>query len=90
MSIVRLCIDNVIRHAEATTLTLRLHGRAEALYIAVQDNGRGFDANVAANGSGHGMHNAKERAATLGGSFTITTNPGSGVLAELTIPNQML
>ena len=62
------------------------------ILLEILDNGRGFDANIdheALRLEGHrGLANMKERMALIGGTLTITSEPGKGtrVLAALPLP----
>jgi signal transduction histidine kinase len=64
--------------------------RQTALTITVQDDGHGFDA--AGNGAGAaavghwGLAGMHERAAALGGTLTIASDPGSGTTVRLAVP----
>jgi signal transduction histidine kinase len=58
-------LANVIKHAQATTCTIRLVVSNDALTVEVQDNGRGLPQNYHA---GVGISAMRERAAELGGT----------------------
>jgi PAS domain S-box-containing protein len=81
--IYREALNNVIKHARATEVTVNLRITAEELVLAIRDNGRGFDPD-AVTGKGRGVGNMKARAAEIGGSVSFTT--GAGTLITLTIP----
>jgi two-component system, NarL family, sensor kinase len=84
-------MTNVIRHAGATTCTVRLSllaGRQPpALRLEVVDDGRGLPPDLR---PGVGLHSMRERAAELGGSCQIAANPAGGVLlvAEFPLPEE--
>ena len=73
-------IHNVVRHAHASALTLRLHHRDRALILEVQDNGRGMGAGTS---SGRGLTNIRERAAELGGQATWEVRMGTLLRVQL-------
>ncbi len=75
-------LANVVRHAHASTCTMRLLIGDDALTVEVQDDGSGLPRNVHA---GVGINAMRERATELGGSCTVETlaTGGTRVLAGL-------
>ena len=74
--IVQEAFTNVLKHAEATRVSLGVHTTADgAIEIIIADNGRGFD--PATPASGEGLANMKNRARKIGGSFEIASSPGA-------------
>jgi signal transduction histidine kinase len=75
-------LANVIKHAQATTCTIRLVVSDDALTVEVQDNGRGLPQNYHA---GVGISAMRERAAELGGSCVVenVSNKATRVFATL-------
>jgi signal transduction histidine kinase/streptogramin lyase len=78
-------VTNVVRHARATEVWLRLHLGAESFTIELQDNGRGL-AGMEEKLSRNGLRNMHKRMEDIGGSFAITPAPGGGALVRLTVP----
>jgi signal transduction histidine kinase len=88
---VRELLFNIVKHAKATQVTISLAKNHDQLQIEVVDDGIGFDPAQAARrlrrgGSGFGLFSVSERLQHLGGSFDITSRPGSGTRALLTAP----
>lgn len=81
-------LTNIARHAHASRVTLSLVRDQHQVSLQVRDDGRGFD--VARVSSGLGLPGMRERAALLGGTLTITSQPGQGttVHAYLPLPDQ--
>ena len=77
-------LTNVVRHAQASTCTVRLT-LAGALQVEVSDNGVGIPPE---HHSGVGLLSMRERATELGGPCVIERNPQAGtrVCARLPIP----
>ncbi|GAB4463440.1 MAG: hypothetical protein Kow0070_23950 [Anaerolineales bacterium] len=76
-------IENVVRHARAGKLTVRLFHNGRT-HLVVEDNGAGFD--VSAARSGHfGLAGMKERAELAGGKLTIESRQGKGTKLTLVI-----
>lgn len=76
---------NVLKHAGATRLEIRVDYGADAVTLTIEDNGHGFDVTHALGPhAGHfGLTGMKERAARLHGEFTIASKPGSGTVITI-------
>ena len=85
-SVAKLLIENVLRHAKAKDLTIRLVNGLKFFSLIVQDNGLGFNVEKVSVSGGNGLSNAKLRAEKLGGEFTINSTPGKGTIATMKIP----
>ena len=80
-------ITNVVRHAEASVVTLRLRLDAGSFKLEIEDNGRGLggvDPKAAA--ARNGLRNMRKRMEDIGGSFWIGPAPEHGVVVRLTAP----
>lgn len=78
-------LTNVMRHAKATQVTVRLATEAGELVMEVMDNGSGFTPGATA--TGHlGLLGMRERVAALGGSFNLSTAPGRGTAICVRLP----
>jgi two-component system NarL family sensor kinase len=80
--IVSEALTNVVRHANATTCTVRLR-HDTALHIEVADDGRGLPEVYRA---GVGLNSIRERATELGGSAAAQAAPGGGTVVVATLP----
>jgi len=75
-----LALDNAVRHAGATTATVRLSARPDALRLEVVDDGT---AHVAAGpAAGRGLADMRTAASTSGGAIAVTLEPSVRVAAE--------
>ncbi|MBI4499346.1 MAG: GAF domain-containing protein [Chloroflexi bacterium] len=83
-------INNVARHAEASAVQIEVQGAADQVELRVTDDGRGFDWKEVANAQdplrGLGIMGMQERAALVGGSCAIISQPGRGAEVRVTIP----
>ena len=87
-------IHNVKKHAEASSLMVQLEYGPADIALEVRDNGRGFvTEHMARNGklpespTGHyGLTGMRERAALIGGSLEVTSEPGAGTTVRLRTP----
>lgn len=69
-------ITNVIRHAEATRVTIAFERGSSDITISVADDGKGLGG-VLPNGEGRGIIGMRERCTQLGGELT-TNEPSDG------------
>ncbi len=77
-------LTNVIKHAQATRLRVRIHQDGGDILVRVEDNGRGVD--LRHRGNGHGLLNMASRARRLGGRLTVDSAPGQGTRVILQLP----
>jgi len=86
-------IRNVERHARARELRVELRYGSESVTLQVRDDGRGMSPRVrqgtpAAKGR-LDLVGMQERAALLGGQFTIDSQPGGGTTITVTVPRSL-
>jgi len=79
-------LTNVIRHAEATKVGVRLERDRGHLSLEIKDNGRGISEAEISNTKSIGLLGMRERAALLGGRVTFTGAPGHGTTVLVRIP----
>lgn len=87
--IVQELVSNVLKHAEATKLSMSLTYFEEEhlVNIIVQDNGKGFDENlVAAESDGMGLGSLREMVERFEGDITFDTNRQSGTTVNIDLP----
>ena len=77
-------LHNIMRHAAATAVDIRLTQSNTQLSVILRDNGRGFDPAAATDGMG--LTNLQRRAAKHGGSVRIDTAPAQGTTLTITLP----
>jgi PAS domain S-box-containing protein len=83
--IVQESLTNVVRHAKATNVQVRLACDGTHLVLTVRDNGTGI-ASGPRTGSGIGLVSMRERATALGGQLRIAGVAGAGTTIEVTLP----
>jgi signal transduction histidine kinase len=70
-------LHNIVKHAHASMVEVRLRQQADEISLEVHDNGQGFDPRDSF--PGHlGLSSMQERAAKIGGTLTVESAPGSG------------
>jgi signal transduction histidine kinase len=77
-------MHNVIKHASASQVTVRITFVEFVLTISIQDNGVGFQ--PAGTASGNGLVNMKRRMEDIGGACVIESHPGEGTIVHLRLP----
>lgn len=82
---VKEALNNVLKHAGATEVWLRLKLANAEIGLEIEDNGRGFEPEAAPPGS-NGLDNMKSRLAECGGSVQIASAPGQGTRIRLVFP----
>jgi signal transduction histidine kinase len=75
--VVKEPLNNVVKHAQASTVQFKAEVDDVALRIVIADNGRGFTMGQERAGS-DGLHNMSARMGELGGTCRIESQPGSG------------
>jgi signal transduction histidine kinase len=81
-AVVREAVSNAIRHARPANLVVHVAVKQDELQITVGDDGIGIPPGVAHSG----LRNLRERAASAGGSFTITPREGGGTQLDWIVP----
>lgn len=90
--IVQECVNNIVRHAQATHVVVEVNGGADGseLELIVRDDGIGFDADAWRRDSARfplaGLSAMCERVQLLGGTLCVDACPGSGTRITVTLP----
>ncbi len=79
-------VNNIIKHANATTADISVMNDASGISLSIEDNGKGFDNAASKTGSGMGLKSISTRTAYLMGKLEIDTRPGKGTLISIHIP----
>lgn len=80
-------LNNVVKHAGASHVLVRLTRHGGRLSLVIADDGRGFErgGNPGAL-HGYGLHSMRRRVRMIGGRFRLITAPGKGTRVEASIP----
>jgi two-component system NarL family sensor kinase len=81
--IVTEAVHNIAKHANATTCTVRMTTDPEVLSLTIADDGQGMPTD---HSNGIGLQSMRERAAELGGTFSIQPADPSGTCIEVRLP----
>jgi PAS domain S-box-containing protein len=83
-------LSNVVRHAQASHVSIRFRLDSDAIILEVEDDGRGFEVPerwIDLAREGHlGLVGTAERAEAIGGSLEIRSAPAEGTLIRVTLP----
>jgi PAS domain S-box-containing protein len=83
-------LNNVVKHAGATHVSVLLERRADEALLIVEDNGRGFDVEKARGArsrhAGMGLVGMEERSALIGANLQFEAAPGKGSTLFIRVP----
>lgn len=79
-------LTNVVRHAQATKVHIKLEQSGEEVSLQVQDDGRGISGVEQSGPKAFGLLGMRLRAQQQGGSFDIQGTPGMGTTVTVSIP----
>ncbi len=79
-------MNNVLKHAAATEVTLSLSVTEGVFELKLADNGGGFSPGQAGDKRRNGLRNMQTRVQEIGGDFQMTSEPGGGTLVCIRIP----
>ena len=78
-------LNNALKHARATAISVEIKKQGLELLLSVRDNGRGFEVLGISEQSGLGLRNIEERAAKIGAELALTSNAGAGTVVAVTV-----
>ena len=83
--IVQEALTNIVKHAQASRVSIVITQKPGAVGAVIEDDGRGFDPDQSVDG-GIGLIGMRERVALLDGSMTIEAAPGKGTTLVIEVP----
>lgn len=83
--IIQECVNNVIKHSNATSLDICVMRTEAQITATIEDNGQGFIDSLELN-EGIGLQNIRDRVKFLKGELEINSSPGMGTFIALHIP----
>jgi len=78
-------LQNVMKHSQATQVSVDLRAKNNELILVVNDNGRGFDVDNTGFDAGLGLLSMRERLNLVRGRFVISSKPGAGTRLTATV-----
>jgi signal transduction histidine kinase len=83
--VVKEALQNIVKHARANEVWLRISTGGPGLLIKVEDNGRGFD-RAPQDAWADGLRNMRQRLVEIGGECKIESQPGKGTVITVELP----
>ena len=77
-------LNNILKHAQASHVSIELEAEDNKVLLRITDNGRGFDVNDP--GNRNGLKNIKRRMEKWKGKSVIESVPGKGTILDVTLP----
>jgi PAS domain S-box-containing protein len=84
--VVQEALTNVVRHASASNVRVKLDSDGDMLNISIIDNGKGASKQQINNIHSLGIAGMKERVSRLGGHFNIFSRPSEGTRIDIKVP----
>jgi two-component system, NarL family, sensor kinase len=84
--VIQECVNNVIKHAEASRLDISVLKDNEGISATIEDNGKGFDIGDKDRFEGIGLKNIITRIEYLKGIVDFDSSPGRGTVVALNVP----
>lgn len=73
--VVKEALNNAVKHASCTAVTMEVNATPSVLHISITDNGKGFQREDT-RGGGMGLNNMNDRMREIGGSLQVATETG--------------
>lgn len=81
-------LNNIIKHAAATQIIIKLEYLDKATKLRIIDNGKGFNPeDLPESKKGMGLFNMQKRAGIIGGECSVKSHVGEGTWIDIIIPN---
>ena len=84
--IIQEALTNILRHSQATRVTITIEKEDDELIVKVKDNGRGIAESEKVALSSLGLIGMQERAHIIKGRIDITGLPGKGTVVTVRVP----
>lgn len=88
--ILQEAVNNIVKHAKADNIRVRLTKRGDVLHLSIEDDGQGFESHGRGNNGtrykGLGLVSMEERAKLSGGVFHVDSAVGKGTRILVSLP----
>lgn len=85
---VKESLNNIVKHADASLVTMQLTVTKNDLFVSIVDDGCGFDITNTRK-YGNGLKNIKRRIKSIDGSYSIDTKFNAGTRIKMEVPLQI-
>ena len=86
--VIQEALNNILKHAHATYVFVKIVEDQNHINVIIQDNGRGFDYESLENDQSLGLKLIRERTEMLGGNFEVDSATGKGTRVTFSLPLQ--
>jgi len=76
-------LNNIVKHAEAKNVDIKLLIEKSSILLSIKDDGKGF--NIISGSGGNGLKNIRSRANEINADLKFESNPGKGTILELNV-----
>ena len=80
-------LNNVVKHAGATSVNVSLKRKCGVVEMVISDNGKGISVDGKGKKGSYGIIGMRERVQSLKGNLTVDGEPGSGTVVTVQIPS---
>ena len=78
-------LNNALKHAAATSVTVRIYADQDQLVMEVIDDGKGFTPEALSDMGGMGLVSIRQRAERLGGRLKVMSAPEDGTTVQVRV-----
>jgi len=78
-------LNNVLKHAKASEIQMRLSFEPDRCRLTIRDDGVGFDPQSTETYGGYGLADIRDRLEKINGALTIDSQPGEGTTLEFEV-----
>jgi signal transduction histidine kinase len=86
LRVLQEALHNVVKHSGAKRIAVQLTQHSDEVHLTVSDAGKGFDIDIATQGSGLGLTSMQERVRLVNGTITIQSKPMEGTAIHVHVP----
>jgi two-component system NarL family sensor kinase len=76
--VVQEAVNNILKHAGASTIRINLSKEGESLKLDISDDGKGMPEHAMKNSKGIGWEDIRSRVSMFNGNMDLYSNPGTG------------
>lgn len=85
VAITKEALNNMLKHAKADAVKIKMDAARGNFSLSITDNGCGFDETALGEHEGYGLQNMRERMSEAGGSIDIRSRPREGTQIKLDV-----
>ena len=79
-------LNNMLKHAQASLITIQLDPTNTGIKLQLTDNGKGFNTKLIEQSQGIGWKNIKARVSLLNGQLSVLSEPNKGTIIQIYLP----